>query len=367
MSGFEDAAIAFDRALGNTPAEPSGGIEERSAPERMFDNVGALEVDDDSPLQGGGDGIPVKGEKPAKQPKAKEPLDEEERPNDGEFYPDDEDGADGKDDDEGPDADEDDEKDEDADEELYEVTVDGKPQQVSLKEALSGYIRQETFHQRLNDIEAVATGLRAEAAEVSKTRAAYVKQINDFKKYSDALIPQEPDWDAEYAKDPANARALQKRYEQLKEVKTNLDAEAARVQEEQRTADLKSYNQWVEGENAKIAANNPRWSDEKVAKADLTDMMGTALAAQFTREEVLSIRDSRMITVLLKAAKYDRIMSKQPVRVRKGGKAVNSGVVPSTPSRSAPRSGRQALDRLAKTGSVEAAGDFFTNLITNRR
>src|SRR5215472_7879689 len=50
------------------------------------------------------------------------------------------------------------------------VTVDGKPKEVSLGEAIKGYIRVDTFHQRLQEVDNERSTVRAERGELTKVR-----------------------------------------------------------------------------------------------------------------------------------------------------------------------------------------------------
>jgi hypothetical protein len=130
---IDKAAMAFDTAIGNrapsksTESEDTGG----GAPEPLFSNLGDLEVDENSPARGGGDNLPLRGEK-----KKKQDDEEDEFANlaaEGEYGEEDDDNSDDGED-EGK---EDDEKEDDADEPSYEVLVDGERVEVKLSEALS--------------------------------------------------------------------------------------------------------------------------------------------------------------------------------------------------------------------------------------
>src|SRR3954466_21663 len=51
------------------------------------------------------------------------------------------------------------------------VNVDGQRAEVSLQEALNGYVRAETFHRRLNQLSQVAQGIEKDRAEIAEMRA----------------------------------------------------------------------------------------------------------------------------------------------------------------------------------------------------
>lgn len=356
---LEQAASAFDIAIGNSePRAPSRSeSSSNGAPENMFGNLGALEVDEESPAEGGGDNMNDGSERPAPR-KAKEPVAVvEEDEDDPEADPDADPDADEEDDD--PDGDKKDEEDQD----FYEVTIDGEKKEVSLQEALNGYIRQETFHQRLNQLSDVKQAMRVEAQTLIEDRRKYTTKIDELDKHIELLVPKEPDWDEEYKKDPVAARALQKRYDEFNQTRAALRAEKEKVNREQAEADARETAEYTAKENKRIMANNPTWSDAKVMQRDLSLMSNTAIKAGFAEEEVLGIRDSRMVTILLKAAKWDKLQGERPKPVRRGAQPVKQGT---GSSRTVPKVDK-AAKQLERTGSVSDAANFFTGVITKRR
>src|SRR3990167_2698776 len=82
---------------------------------------------------------------------------------------------------------------------LYEVRPDGKPEKVTLDEALRGYTGQLTIQRRLQDValerKAFQTERAGELAKVGQLRDEYAKRLDLLAKTledGDA----EPDWDA---------------------------------------------------------------------------------------------------------------------------------------------------------------------------
>src|SRR5688572_5524369 len=211
--GLDSAAQAFDIAIGNAqPSTPSakGGDASDFPAEQMFSNIGELEVDEDSPAQGGGDDTPVGGEKKPKQPIIEEGDEDDVDAGEDDQEDDDADAEGGED---GPDAEEEDE--DDLVNAIFEVVVDGERAEVNLREALDGYIRQETFHRRLNELATVKDAMRVEGSKLIEDRKKYVGLIEQMEDTIKLLIPNEPNWDELYASDPKGARDLQKKYDGL--------------------------------------------------------------------------------------------------------------------------------------------------------
>lgn len=385
-NGLEQAANAFSAVISADPnkgTRSSAKSDQPSAPDgAVFPNLGQLEVDDESPAKGGGDGM--------KDPpvRTKEPTDdeilygEEEEPKAGTGDTGKEDG----DDSEGDDAEQggdDDAGDDDGDasgaegdgeEEAallakkVEVTVDGEPQEVTIREALDGYIRTQTFHARLNQLEDAKKIVRRAAADAVQNFEVSKNLVAEMEEHMAKLIPPEPDWDAEFAKDAAKARDLQKYYQQAATFREGLRkrmAEAKKVQDE---AAAKQTAAFVEEESQKFDnANRKQWTDPKRKAKDLQSMRKTALAQGFTEEEISQVYDSRMLTILLKASKYDRMMAARPKPVvRPQGRQPVAPGGGSAKQRTARKGVNTAMRNLNRTGSVGDAAVVFDQIIAGR-
>jgi hypothetical protein len=88
--------------------------------------------------------------------------------------------------------------------------------------------------------------------------------------------------------------------------------------------------------------------------------VGLSLAAGLYK----AVKDSRMVSILLKAAKYDRITGTRPKQVvpvvKNNQKTAKPGV---GSKRTAPKVNQRAMDRLSRTGSLEDAASVFTSII----
>ena len=69
---------------------------------------------------------------------------------------------------------------EDEDAEKYEVMVDGATQHVTLAEALRGYIRQATFHQRAQQLNEIQRNLEIDAGRQQQNWGLLIKAKQDY-------------------------------------------------------------------------------------------------------------------------------------------------------------------------------------------
>ena len=290
-------------------------------------------------------------------------------PDEDELLPEDEDGDDVE-----PDQEEDDSEDEDEDgergeldlDQIVEVNVDGQPMEVSLKEALRGYIRQETFHQRLGELQQGVQALSTQRNEMATYQEAFVERAQELEAYVAAFMPQEPNWEALYAEDPVNAARQERRWRTFATQVQNLVAQREATQQELEVQRNRNIHNFASANRAKLAQAHPEWSNEKAWRRDHDSMRRTARAHGYSDEEINQLYDARGVEILLKAAKYDRMMATKPRPVR------GPGATPlkrngATPSRNASRSFERAERRLSRTGSLEAAAGVFEQILDRER
>ena len=377
--GLEKAAAAFDAAIRSEPDRPAGKspVPSEGPVESVFGNVGELEVDDESPEKGGGDDDNEEevlyGKKVQAKADPRNPRKGEGEDSDGDDDEQDGDDAGGDEDDGGdPDDDEDasDDDDEVSEEEAkflerkVEVTVDGEPVEVSVKEALEGYVRTKTFHQRMNQLDEAKKIVRRAAADAVHNFEYSRTIAKEMEAHMEAMIPKEPNWDEEFQKDPAKARELQKYYEKANAFRTELRKQMTETIKKEQEANAKQTEAFVAEEALKFDnLNRKQWTDPKKKVKDLTSMRKTALSLGFTEEEISQVYDSRMLQVLLKASKYDRMMAAKPKPVVKPqGRPIPPGAG-SARQRTAQRGVHSAMKRLNRTGSIEDAAVVFDQII----
>ena len=353
--GIDEAAAAFDKDISaEAPAAKGGKGPDRTEgpPERLFERVGDLEVDEESPSKGGGDEEDELDAGAADQEGLEEGEEEE-----GEAEGDDDDKKD-EEEDEGSDA-------EFLNQEVS-VVVDGQEQAVTVKEALEGYVRTQTFHKRMNEVNEARTAVQQVAADTVQNYEYIVNLGKEIQAHLETLVPPEPNWDEEFKKNPVRAREMQKYYEQVKAFRADLQkkmGDAAAKQEEDAALQTRAYAQ---AESRRFdQLNAKQWAaDPKRKGKDLNAMRRTALSQGFSEEEISQVYDSRMLQILLKASRYDRMIASRPKAVirTKGKRPVQSG---SGPARTkVPQKGiNAAMKRLNQTGHIEDAAVVFDHLI----
>lgn len=363
LDGVDETAIEFANEIApqSRPRDQAGKfVATKGAPEPMF---GQREIEGD-PLTGdtrdGGDNEGLRARERAiadgrPQPPAKrEPDDDEvedvERDPEHVGASDVEEG-----DDEAPEQD---------NGQKYEVTVDGRPHEVTLKEALNGYVRQATFHQRLQQLNARQQEQDQNENYLQQNWAWWNKMRADYEEDLANLIPKEPNWDQEFARDPQSAYAQRKVFEAL--YAKLAQSRQMRVEREQYAAqenDRRVQKYAVDGFSKFVMDNLKSLPDEPALQKNLRSMRLTAAAAGFNDYEIATVYDPRMLTILLKASKWDRsqLYKLKPTAPDKG-KALAPGAA--TPLGNARRSGfDDAQRRLAQSGRLTDAVEVFRRML----
>lgn len=250
---------------------------------------------------------------------------------------------------------------------IVEVNIDGQPAEITLKEAIRGYIRTETFHRRLGDLQTGVQQLLVEKGEVEQTRQSYLERAQALEEYVNAFLPKEPDWDALYAADPGNAARLERQWRSLQEKIQGLGASRQQAQSEAEQVRLTNLHNFANQNRAKLASSHPEWKNEKVWKRDHDSMRRTARTAGYTDQEINQLYDARGVEILLKAAAYDRLMAAKPKPVTNGigASSKRSGSTP--PRRDVSRSFDRAEKRLSRTGSITDAASVFEKILDHER
>lgn len=244
----------------------------------------------------------------------------------------------------------------------YEVTVDGQTQEVSLQEALKGYIRKQTFDQRMSHLHEARQSIENEGAQIGQARDYYIGRLQYLDRLLQTLTPQQPNWDQEFQADPREAYRKQKAYGevlgQIQTVNQQIQQEQAIAQQEyDRKAQHYAVNQFAQ------FVQEANIQDEPTLTKEMADIRSYLRDVGFNEGEIASTYDKRMLRVAREGMKYRQSVAEQPKPVAPGrGKTLTPGVA-SPVGNVTSRSLNAAMDKLAKTGRVDDAAQYFQALI----
>jgi hypothetical protein len=247
----------------------------------------------------------------------------------------------------------------------YKIQVDGEEREVSLNEALKGYQREETFNHRMRQMVEVAKTIDERGAQANQARDAYIQLCANQEQEFAALIPKEPDWEALYKQDPSAAHNLENNYRQVYGTLNAIRQRRAQAQQEAFNANAQQTASYARAEFDKFRAKNKLANQTEVDHA-IKGMRATLIAHGFSEDEIGTTYDERMLSVALKAAKYDRMQANKPfpVQPERGG-ALQPGSAPRV-GNGAARSMNEAQKRLASTGRVDDAALVMAQFLRPR-
>ena len=196
---------------------------------------------------------------------------------------------------------------------LVNLKVNGKDQQIDLKEAIS-----QTQFSKANDEKArtLAEERKTFESERKQVAEAYQQQLQQVRGLGEMLQQklmqdfQGVDWDRLRVTDPAEWTAKQREFElrnqELQQAGQMLGQQMRAEQEQQSQQEAQWRAETLQSEREKMIENNPSWRDEERMKGDLTKIVEYAKQSGFDDEELQSVIYSRHVEVLKKAMLYDQ-------------------------------------------------------------
>jgi hypothetical protein len=244
----------------------------------------------------------------------------------------------------------------------YEVTVDGQTMEVSLAEALRGYIKHATYNSRMSRLDQARQAVEAEWANVGQARNYYTQKLQFLEGVLTELTPQPPNWDQEFAVNPQAAHQKLKAYQEIYgKIAWVQEQQQRSAQEAQADYDRNSRQYAIEQFSQFVA--EARIRDEKALGSEMGRMRAYAKTRGFSEPEIATVYDKRMLAVLRDAARYHESAVTTPKAVPPGqGRALIPGSA--TPIGNA---GRRHIDdaqrKLAQSGRLDDAAALFERLI----
>lgn len=287
-------------------------------------------------------------------------ITEEDTQLDAESYEDDEDDAY---DAEGSDEDDDyEDGEEEPQEQLYTVKVDGEEIEVSLDEALQGYQRQQAFTKRSMEIAEQRKAAEQEAAQARQARDYYAQQLEVLAQQIQQTIPQEPDWVSLAREVTAEEyNAIRAEYDNRKANLSKVEQERQAVAQQQAAEREQMLHEHLRAQRSEMLNRIPQWKDDDVRNKERLEVVEYARNIGFSEEEVAQATDARAVELLYKAMQWDNLQRKKPTakkRARQAPKMAKAGQ-PRTKKQVASRSRQNAMSRLNKERSVDAAVSYL--------
>jgi hypothetical protein len=248
------------------------------------------------------------------------------------------------------------------DEELYTVKVDGEEVQVTSEELVKSYQLEQAAQKRMQEAAEIRKTSEAESVALAQQREKYGRALQAIEAQLNS-VPEQPKeyWDKLYQEDPLEWAKQRDAFRDRKENVEKVQAERARVERENQEQMMQQHQEYLVQQHQQLLERIPEWRNEEVAMREKQNVISYAQRIGYSEEELANASDSRAIEVLRKAHLYDELMAGKPAarkKVTKAPKAVKSGT-PKTKKQANANRNKQALERLNKTGSKDAAVDLL--------
>lgn len=248
-------------------------------------------------------------------------------------------------------------------ESYYTVKIDGEEKNVSADELVKSYQLEQAAQKRMQEAAEVRKVSEAEAQALAQQREQYAQALQSLQAQLDTAGEQPQEyWDNLYSEDPMEYMRQREAYRDRKEATEKVKAEQVRLQQEQQQELMQQQQVTLAQQQEKLLEALPEWKDPEVAQKEKQEIVSYAQRTLgFSEQEVSNIADARGVLAIRKAYLYDQLMAQKPAaqkKVKKAPKVTKSGK-PTTKAQGNAKRNKQALERLNKTGSKDAAVDLL--------
>ena len=213
---------------------------------------------------------------------------------------------------------------------LINLKVNGKTEQVDLKEAIAGTQFHKANDEKARVLAEERKNFESERAQVAESYQQQLQQIRGLGEMLQQKLMQDfqgIDWDRLRVTDPGEWTAKQREFEirnqELQQAGQMLGQQMRAEQEQQSQQEAQQRAAILQSEREQMIEHNPSWRDEEKMKGDLTKIVEYAKSTGFSDDELQDVIYSRHVEVLKKAMLYDQGKTvadkkvKQPPRVQR--------------------------------------------------
>ena len=261
----------------------------------------------------------------------------------------------------------------DSQETLYEVTINGVKQQVTLDELTKGYSRESDYTRKTMDlsdqrkeVESMQENLKKELDAVKSSRDQYEVQIGELTKNLNQ--EEDIDWDTLYNSDPAQYVRKKAEQDKRKEALLIAQQEQQRINQEKRAEQEKVYQDYIAKERKLLADKLPIYADKDKGKDYVEKLKNFALESGYSQKELDMMVDHRAVLMLDKAFRYNQLQKTKldKNKVNKPPRIVRSNASNVSEESDVKQRHDRRMNKLKKSGSVRDAQSVLKDLIFNK-
>lgn len=247
---------------------------------------------------------------------------------------------------------------------LYTVKINGKEEQVSLKEALAGYQRQQDYTRAKQAFHEERNQFSEELDKAKQEREIYSQLLPALTQRMQETLPKAPDISL-IDIDPAAYLRQKEMYEQALGDLQAAKAEQQRMMQESQVEQQRKLQAYVAENAAKLPELIPEWKDKKVYDRDRIKVQEYLKGRGFSDEEISQAYDARLVAIAADGMRWRELQKSKPKpNAPPLERALKPSPAPSNPKKALRN--REAFDarkRLSSSGRVEDAAAAIKALL----
>lgn len=245
---------------------------------------------------------------------------------------------------------------------LYDVQIGEDVYEVNLEELKHGYLRGEDYMRKVNEFESNKEKWEQEAAQ---ERAAAYSQLEDIRREFavNGSAFEQVNWDHLKATNPQEYVVKRAQYAEFIEQRGKLEAQRVALQKLEEKHNELQARAYLQKQSDLVQQLIPEWKDEKTRVQLQKAIAEYGLQQGLSQEEINSLSDARVLSLLNKARLYDEGLKKRKeVAQKKVPKEVTQAIKPGVSTdNSAPKGKRikEAAARFKDSGSLHDAASYL--------
>ena len=256
--------------------------------------------------------------------------------------------------------------------ELFDITINGKTQKVNLDELKEGYSKGSDYTRKTMELSEQRRSIDTELDTISKDKEAVKKMREDYAQKLQVVeqnlqTEENIDWVKLAQEDPTDYAIKKAEFDRKKELQNQIQEERKKLAEEQRKEQEKIYQNHLQAERVKLLESMPIFADEQKAPKLMQEIGNFALKQGYTEQEINMIVDHRALKTLYDAYKYNELLDKKNLRdkkVKPTNRVVSSEGKNNTRSTDKQLRVNDRMKQLKKSGNVKDAQKVLSAMLS---
>ena len=257
--------------------------------------------------------------------------------------------------------------------ELFDITINGKTQKVNLDELKEGYSKGSDYTRKTMELSEQRRSIDTELDAISKDKEAVKKMRDDYAQKLQVVeqnlqTDDNIDWVALAQSDPTDYAIKKAEYDRKKELQSQVQQERQKLAEQQRKEQEQIYQNHIQNERGKLIELMPIFGDEQKAPKIMKDIGEFAMKQGYTEQEVNMVVDHRAVKTLHDAMKYNQLLERKNLKdkkVKPANRVVSSEGKNETKSTDKVLRVNDRMKQLKKSGNIKDAQKVLSAMLSN--